>query len=194
MNRCNTEKYFSNIPVIETPRLILKEISMADLYDMNRYATLEKTSEFLLWTPHLNLAETRGTIEFHMRQYKMGKAPDWGITHKQDKLFIGTCGFTSVDEYNGCAELGYVLSPEYWGRGLMREAVSSIMRVAFKDLGFHRLFVRIMEGNQSSMNLAKALGFSYEGAARESMFVKGSYKTIHTFSILEDEYERIISV
>ncbi|MBO7254549.1 MAG: GNAT family N-acetyltransferase [Clostridia bacterium] len=193
MNNCNTQRIFAKLPVLETPRLILKEISMDNLYDMNRYASLEKTSEYLAWTPHFNIAETRGTIEFHMQQYKRGKAPDWGINHKKDGLFIGTCGFTSVDEYNSSAEIGYVLSPEYWRQGLMKEAVSAVMRISFREIGFHRLTVRIMDGNIASMKLAQSLGFVYEGALRDSMFIKGEYKTIHTFSILENEYEKFIS-
>ena len=194
INKCNVKKVFSKLPVIETPRLILKEITMDNLYDMNRYASLEKTSQYLLWTPHLNIAETRGTIEFHIEQYRRCKTPDWGLTHKKDGLFIGTCGFTSVDEYNSTAELGYVLSPEYWHQGLMKEALSAVLRISFLEIGFHRVYVRIMEGNVASMKLAQSLGFVYEGAARESMFVKGEYRTIHTYSLLEDEYERIISL
>ncbi len=187
------KKIFNKLPTLETSRLILKKISMDNLYDMNRYASLEETSKYLLWTPHLNLLETRGTIEFHINQYKKGIAPDWGINHKADKIFIGTCGFTSVDEFNNSAELGYVLSPEYWGRGLMKEALSAVMRVAFMDICFHRLTVRIMDGNVASMRLAESVGFIHEGTAREAQIIKGKYSTIHTYSILKHEYEKIIS-
>jgi ribosomal-protein-alanine N-acetyltransferase len=194
MDYCKSRAVFGSVPVIETPRLILKKISMENLYDMNRYASLEETSRFLIWTPHLNLLETKGTIEFHMDQYKKRLPPNWGLTYKEDKRFIGTCGFTSVDEYNNSAELGYVLSPEYWGRGLMKEALRAVMKVAFLDVGFHRLTVRIMDGNVSSVKLAESVGFSYEGTARECQIIKGKYATVHTYSILEDEYEKIISV
>jgi ribosomal-protein-alanine N-acetyltransferase len=187
-------KIFGKVPTIETPRLILKKISMDNLYDMNRYASLEETSKYLVWTPHLNLLETRGTIEFHMNQYKKGLAPDWGINHKADKLFIGTCGFTSIDEYNNSAELGYVLSPEYWRQGLMKEALGAIMKVAFSDIGFHRLTVRIMDGNIASVRLAESMGFVYEGTARECQIIKGKYATVHTYSILIDEYEKRMSI
>ncbi len=188
------KKIFTRLPTIETPRLILKKISMDNLYDMNRYASMEETSKYLVWTPHFNLLETRGTIEFHMNQYKKGASPDWGINHKEDGVFIGTCGFTSVDEYNNSAELGYVLSPEYWRRGLMKEALGAVMRVAFSQIGFHRLTVRIMDGNIASVKLAESMGFVYEGTARDCQIIKGAYATVHTYSILEDEYEKIISV
>ncbi|MBE6648382.1 MAG: GNAT family N-acetyltransferase [Ruminococcaceae bacterium] len=192
MMNSNAKKIFSSLPSIETPRLVLKKISMDNLYDMNRYASLDKTSEYLVWTPHFNLLETRGVIEFHMNQYKRGLAPDWGLNHKMDGRFIGTCGFTSVDEYNNAAELGYVLSPEYWGKGLMKEALSAVMKVAFIDMDFHRLFVRIMEGNISSVKLAESVGFIYEGTGRECQLIKGKYATVHTYSILKPEYERRI--
>lgn len=193
MENNKISKVFKKLPTLETPRLILKKISMDNLYDMNRYASMEETSEYLLWTPHFNLLETRGVIEFHMNQYRNGKSPDWGLTHKADNRFIGTCGFTSVDEYNNSAELGYVLSPEYWRRGLMKEALSAVMRVAFMDIEFHRLTVRIMDGNVASMKLAESVGFVHEGAGRECQLIKGKYETVHTFSILKREYEKIIS-
>lgn len=194
MDYNKSKKIFCKVPTIETPRLILKKISMENLYDMNRYASLEETSKYLVWTPHLNLLETRGNIEFHINQYKRALAPDWGINHKEDGLFIGTCGFTSVDEYNNSAELGYVLSPEYWGKGLMKEALRAVIRLAFCDIGFHRLTVRIMDGNTASIKLAQSVGFVYEGTARECQIIKGKYATIHTYSILIHEYEKLMCV
>ena len=192
MDLSRSKKIFFNVPMLETPRLILRKISMDDLYDMNRYSVLDETSKYLVWTPHLNLAETRGNIEFHINQYKKGLPPDWGITLKSNGMFIGTCGFTSVDQYNNSAELGYVLSPEFWHQGLAKEAVKAVMKVAFSDIGFHRLTVRIMDGNIASMRLAESVGFVREGTARECQIIKGKYATVHTYSILIHEYERII--
>ncbi len=194
MDHYRSKKVFLNVPTLETPRLILKKISMDNLLDMNRYSVLEETSKFLAWTPHLNLAETKGNIEFHMDQYKKGLPPDWGINLKSNGRFIGTCGFTSVDKYNNSAEIGYVLSPEYWRQGLMKEAVLAVMKVAFFDVGFHRLTARIMDGNVASEKLAMSVGFVKEGTARECQIIKGRYATIHTYSILRHEYEIMISV
>ncbi len=194
MDSYKKKKIFDNLPTLETPRLILKKITMDNLYDMNRYSSLEETSKYLAWTPHLNLLETRGTIEFHKEHYRLGLSPDWGVNLKANNMFIGTCGFTSVDEYNNSAEIGYVLSPEYWGQGLMKEAVKAVMHVAFMDIGIHRLTARIMDGNERSVRLATSLGFVHEGTGRECQIIKGKYTTVHTYSILIHEYEKIISV
>jgi len=85
-------------------------------------------------------------------------------------------------------ELGYVLNPEYQGKGYMREALGAVMELAFMTLDLHRLELRIMEGNVASERLAEACGFRYEGTSRESLLVKEVYRTIRHYGLLKSDY------
>jgi RimJ/RimL family protein N-acetyltransferase len=70
----------------------------------------------------------------------------------------------------------------------MTEAISAILGLAFRELSLHRVQLRIMEGNTASRKLAERMGFVYEGVRRDSIFVKGSYRRVHIYSMLAEEY------
>lgn len=181
-------KLFSDLPIIQTERLILRKIMPEDLYDMYEYASDDEVSRFLMWSPHLNIAETRGHIEYLQKQYRKGCATDWGVALKSSNKLIGTCGFASVDLHNNKAEIGYVLSQKYRKRGYMREAVNKVLEIGFLRLGLNRIEARILEGNAQSEGLAESVGMKKEGTLRKALFIKGVYKTFSYYAITKDEY------
>lgn len=167
----------------------LRRLEKTDCDDVYRYASLSATTRYLLWSPHMNLFETRGYLEYTRKKYRAGEFFDWGIEYKENSKIIGTVGFTTVDFENNKAEIGYVLSPEYHGKGLGLEAVRRIVRYGFVTMGFERLEARIMVPNQPSRSLAEKLGFRLEGIRRHDLFVKGEYRDICTYSMLRSEYK-----
>jgi ribosomal-protein-alanine N-acetyltransferase len=103
---------------------------------------------------------------------------------------IGTCGFTKIDDENKVAEIGYVLNPDYWNLGLATEAAEIVIEFAFETMKMHRVEAKFMFGNDASLSVMKKLGMKFEGYHRDSMLVKGKYRTIGYASILSDEYYR----
>jgi ribosomal-protein-alanine N-acetyltransferase len=101
---------------------------------------------------------------------------------------IGTCGFTSFNCPADSAEIGYVLNPAFQGKGLGTEAVLRVLRFGFEELNLHRIEAHFIEGNDASRRLMERVGMSFEGFARESMKIKGKYRTIGTCAILREEY------
>jgi ribosomal-protein-alanine N-acetyltransferase len=164
---------------------------MANANDMYAYASLDQVTRYLLWTPHLNIEETKGYIEYLQKQYRRGNYADWGLNCKADGVFIGTCGFANMDFQNNKGELGYVLSPSYQGKGYMKEAVLAILKLSYLELGLERVELRIMEGNKASVKFAESVGFKYEGTTRNSLYLRGEYKTILHYSLLKEEYCRM---
>ena len=106
---------------------------------------------------------------------------------------IGTCGFTSFNCPSDSAEIGYVLSPPYQGKGLATEAVRCVLAFGFEELSLHRIEAHFIEGNQASRRLMERVGMSFEGFARESMRIKGRYRTIGTCAILRHEFTHSLS-
>lgn len=190
MNNVNFRKVFSDLPTIETERLLLKKIVMDNAEDMYSYASLDTVTRYLLWTPHLNMDDTRGYIEFLERQYKRGNYADWGITLKEENTFIGTVGFADIDFNNNIGELGYVLNPLYQGRGYMSEAVNEILKMAFTVLEFDKVVLRIMEENNASIRFAKRNGFSLERIGDTPLLVKGEERIIHYYSLTKEKWKK----
>jgi ribosomal-protein-alanine N-acetyltransferase len=101
---------------------------------------------------------------------------------------IGTCGFTRIDRQNSIVEIGYVINPDYWGMGIATEAASKVINFAFETLKVNRVEARFMFGNEASLKVMHKIGMKFEGYQRESLFVKGRYRTIGIASILKREY------
>ena len=181
-------KLFSKAPVLETDRLIFRSIRASDVYDIYEYSSNPKTSQYLLWEPHESIEFTKRFIDIILAKYKSGEFHDWAIVCKENKKMIGTCGFTRMDELNRVAEIGYVLNPDYWGNGFATEAAKRVMEFAFEELKVNRVEARFMFGNEASLKVMHKIGMKFEGYQRESLFVKGRYRTIGIASILKREY------
>ena len=166
---------FAKIPTLETERLILRRMKPSDSEDMFEYASRPEVSEYLLWLPHTT---QRFTKNFY----------DWAVTIKSTGKMIGTCGFTSFDLTNNSAEVGYVLSSSYWGLGIAPEALKKVIDFGFSELRLHRICARIMDGNARSEAVAKKCGLSLEATMRDLLFVKGKYRTIKIYSLLETDH------
>lgn len=181
-------RLFSHIPTLETDRLTLRGMRVADAADMYAYARRPSVTEYLTWDPHESIEVTREYLTYIGQRYRTGDFYDWSVVHREDGHMIGTCGFTSFNCPADSAEIGYVLNPAYQGQGLATEAVRCVLTFGFEELGLHRIEARFMEGNQASLRLMERVGMTFEGYARESMRVKGKFRTIGTCAILRHEY------
>lgn len=124
------------------------------------------------------------------------------ITHEEERRLAraiiiegkaaGSIGvFLKDDVYGKSAELGYWLAEEYWGRGLMTEAVRRICREAFARFDILRIFAEPFEGNLSSRRVLEKAGFTYEGTMRNGVFKNGRVLSYCVYSLLQEEQERL---
>lgn len=180
---------FSNMPRLESKRLLFRAIKRADLDDIYEYSSNPKTSKYLLWSPHKTISTTREFIEIVLSKYKSRDYNDWAIVYKKTGKMIGTCGFTRIDEENQLVEIGYVLNPDYWGAGLATEAVERVLKFAFEVMNVNRVEAKFMFGNGASLAVMKKVGMTFEGYQRDAIFAKGKFRTIGIASILKKEYD-----
>lgn len=184
-------RLFSRIPPLETERLTLRAMRVADASDMYAYACRADVTEYLTWEPHQSLEETRAYLTEVGRRYRTGDFYDWALIHRANDKMIGTCGYTSFNYSADGGEVGYVLNPDYQGQGLATEALRAVMRFGFEELSLHRIEAHFIEGNDRSRRLMERVGMQFEGYARESMRIKGRYRTIGTCAILQREFSHI---
>ncbi len=188
MNKETLYRIFSNMPELETSRLVLRRMKASDSADMYDYAKSPEVTRYLLWRPHPDIAYTRRYLEYLGGRYRIGAHFEWAVVHKDTDRMIGTCGFARVDTANNCAELGYVLHPDYHGQGLMTEAAERVLQFGFNVLGLNRIEARYMLGLDASRLVMDRLGMLFEGVQRSAMLVKGSYRDIATCAILAKDY------
>ena len=188
MNKESLYRIFSKMPELETPRLILRRMKVSDSADMYDYARRPEVTRYLLWRPHTDVEYTRRYLEYLGGRYRIGAHYEWAVIHKQTDRMIGTCGFARVDTAHNCAELGYVLHPDFHGQGIMTEACERVLQFGFQVLGLNRIEARYMFGNDASRRVMNRIGMLFEGVQRSAMLVKGSYRDIATCAILAKDY------
>lgn len=181
-------KLFDRSPRIETQRLILRQMRVSDAKDMYEYARLPEVSKYLLWAPHDSLDYTKSYLKQVEAAYKSNDFHDFGVILKSNNKLIGTCGFANLDMANFRGEVGYVLNPEYWGMGIAAEAVNAVLRLGFDIMGLNRIEARYMVDNINSRKVMEKCGMTFEGVARQSMFVKNEFCDIGVCAILAKDY------
>lgn len=181
---------FSKMPVLQTERLTLRKLTPRDAQDMFDYAHRADVTRYLTWSPHPDVRYSREYLEYLQGRYAGGMYYDWGVIDRSTGKMIGTCGFTSFNCTHDKAEIGYVLHPDYWGKGLAAEAVKKILDFGFEKLRLHRIEAKFMKENARSLRVMEKVGMTFEGYEREAMLIKGRYVTVGTCAILKDEWEK----
>ena len=125
--------------ILKTDRLILRPWRETDLEDFYAYASVDGIGQMAGWLPHKDMEESR-TILRHFIEGKKTFALEY-----VGKV-IGSLGveeyseeeYPELDPMQG-REIGYALSKDYWGRGLMPEAVRAVIGYCFSELKFDYL-------------------------------------------------------
>lgn len=181
---------YGNLPRLETERLILRKVTLGDADAMFAYASNDDVTRYVTWNTHQSVEESRGYIAMTVQNYEEGKIAPWAIEFKENGEMIGTVDFVGWRPEHQWAELGYVLNPAYWGRGIVPEAVGELMRLGFEEMELVRIQARCFQENEASERVMQKLGMTYEGTLRKMLNFKGRHWDLKMYSILKEEYER----
>lgn len=154
----NPDIDISNV-TLRTERLTLRPWTPEDAQAMFEYASVDGVGQMAGWVPHKDADESREIIGNFIEGKKTfcvdisGKAVgSIGIEFYDEKLF------PEFDDRK-VREIGYVLSREYWGRGLMPEAVREVIRYCFEELGLDILLCGHFDWNRQSDRVQEKCGF-----------------------------------
>ena len=147
---------------IETERLILRPWRESDLKDFYDYAKVDGVGQMAGWLPHKDMEESRRILNMFIDEKKT-----LALELKENGIVIGSIGLETRDadldipENLMGREIGYVLNKDYWGRGLMPEAVKSVISYCFTELGFDWLTCGHFVWNDQSHRVVEKSGFRY---------------------------------
>ncbi|MFD2444794.1 GNAT family N-acetyltransferase [Bacillus sp. CGMCC 1.16607] len=182
------EEVYGNLPVIETERLILRKVTLDDANDVFLYGSNEEVSKYVTWNTHQTLSESEGFIQFILEQYENKKLGLWGIEYKENGQFIGTIDFVSWQPHHKIAETGYVLSQDYWSKGIITEAAKELIKFGFENMDLARIQARCFIENIGSWKVMEKIGMTFEGIIRNGMYIKGKQHDLKMYSIIKEEY------
>ncbi len=177
-----------NLPQIETARLTLRRVKPSDAAAIFDYASRPEVTAHLSWLPHKKMEDTYRFIQSLQYGYCEGTAADWGMVLKKNERFIGTIGFAHASRIHGYGEVGYVLHPDFWGRGIVAEALRALIDFAFAH-GLNRVEAVHAVENPASGRVMEKAGMSYEGILRMRYSLQGNHRDVRMYSILRSEWE-----
>ena len=147
--------------ILHTERLTLRPWTMDDLVDFNEYASVDGVGQMAGWTPHKSIDESREILRMFISEKKT-------FAIEFDGKVVGSLGIEEYHEkelpefenWRG-RELGFVLSKDYWGRGLMPEAVMSVIKYLFETVGLDFIVCGHFVENYQSQRAQEKCGFKH---------------------------------
>ncbi|BDD40235.1 GNAT family N-acetyltransferase [Streptococcus ruminantium] len=150
----------------ETERLLLRPFSYDDRTDFYEIVSNSENLSFIFPSIMEEELATATMVEKFMRS-PLG---NWALADKVSGQMIGALCFEKIDERVLTAELSYFLRKDYWGQGLMTEAVRSLVFFAFYEIKLRELYIVTHLENTASQMVAKKAGFQqveqYRGSDR----------------------------
>ncbi len=174
-------------PDLETERLLLRRLAPTDLNFLFAHFSHPQVDQFLVDADPVTTPEGAAEIlDFFLRQDGKGYNR-WIMQSRSSGVPLGTLGFHGWDRRNRHVEIGYDLSPQYWGSGYMREAASAALAFAFDRMDVHRVEAMIHVENTRSIRLAETLGFQREGCLRGNFYHGGVFHDHYLYALLESD-------
>ncbi|GGB77777.1 GNAT family N-acetyltransferase [Dyadobacter sediminis] len=176
---------FNPFPVLETSRMRLHALS-ATAHAEGMYLLRSNTEAMkYIGKPLLgSVAEAREIIDLYNRNLRECIGITWGISLKSSSDLIGSIGFHKLDIFNHRAEIGYMLHPHHWNKGLMSEAIVKVLDYGFQVMYLHSIEARINPDNELSRKILLKQNFIKEGYFRESYYENRKYLDTEVYSLL----------
>ena len=178
----------------ETERLRLRTYTDDDFdafFDLHRR---EDVARYLPWHPRDEQA-AREALARHQRLTV--EVDDQGVTlagfDKATERLVGDFVLIQRSVEHRRGEVGYVLHPDFAGRGLATEGARVMLDIAFEKLGLRRVIGRIDARNQASARVLTKLGLRHEAHLVQNELFKGEWTDEDDFAILHDEWQKLRS-
>jgi len=175
--------------ILKTNRLTLRPFVLSDLDDLYEYAKVDGVGQMAGWPPHKNKEESLMILNMFIEEKKT-----FAIVY--ENKVIGSIGlenypeelFKNIKDLNG-TELGYVLSKDYWGKGLMPEACKEVLRYCFENLKLDFVACCYFAWNNQSKRVQEKLGFKYQFETIRKTRTEKEENCAYNLLMKEDYYQ-----
>ena len=177
---------FKPFPELKTERLLLRRIAMSDAEAIFFLRSDETVLKFINKEPAKSIQEAEEFIKRINDDIDANDVIMWAITLKEEPgKLVGTICFWRLQKENYRAEIGYVLHPHSWRKGIMKEAIHEVVEYGFSTMQLHTIEARINPDNQASAALLESTGFVKEAFFKEDYFFQGKFLDTEVYSLLQ---------
>lgn len=175
---------FNPFPNLETKRLLLRRV---DTNDIKEILALRSNPETMKYIPRPLLKTDEDALE-HIAmidsKIEANEGINWAISFKDNRKLIGIIGHYRIKPEHYRAEIGYMLLPEYQGKGIISEALKEAVNYGFNIMKLHSLEAVIDPENHASAKVLEKNGFIKEAHFKEYKFFEGQFLDSVIYSLL----------
>lgn len=157
------------------------------------YECIDHSRDFLKeWLPWVENTRSVKDTENFIRSVRVRKSPMAELVFeiRMNKKVAGLIGLKDIDLVNNKAEIGYWLTREATGKGIMIRSCKALIDHAFGELELNKIWIRCAVENLRSCNIPKQLGFTFEGIERHGEKLYGRYIDLKVYSLLRREWKK----
>lgn len=156
------------------------------LFDLARD---EEVTRFFSWGPYERVEQAQEFIASLPGRRERGEALDFVVAHPEAGP-IGMTGLSEIARRDRRCIVGTWFGRAWWGSGVNAESKAIVARLAFEDLGMHRLAAYASTENARSQRALEKLGFVREGVLRSWHRHGERYRDVVMYALLRHEWER----
>jgi ribosomal-protein-alanine N-acetyltransferase len=159
------EVNFNPFPQLTTARLLLRKLETTDAKQLFTLRSDKNVMKYIGKKPMQTIDEATDFINLINDNVNNNSGINWAITLKEPAKLIGVIGLWRIIKEHYRAEIGYMLLPEYWQKGLTKEAILKVIEYGFNELKLHSI-----QGNINDTNIASGKALESTGFTREAHF------------------------
>lgn len=175
--------------MITKGNIALVDVSLDGLEDFHEYSLKPELYEHLEFNPFTTFDETKHYLEKLIERSNKNTGRYFFIKMVDENKVVGSIGYNEYNTYRKSAEIGYGLSPDYWGKKIFSKASHLLLKHMFFELGVHRVMAKTSICNVPSIKGLLSRGFKQEGQLRDFYFIDGKWIDAVQFSLLSNEFE-----
>ncbi|MEH6535109.1 MAG: GNAT family protein [Psychroserpens sp.] len=181
------EYVFDTFPELESERLFYRAYKKEDAEVLLNMRSHKAVSTYMDTAIPKRILDTEKRIEGYHTAFAENRGITWTIIDKNSHQLIGDFGIWRIDRQNSRGEIGYILHPDFWGKGYMTEAFNTLIRFGFNDINLHSFEANVNIENENSKALLLKFGFKLEACFRENFYYDGRFLDSEIYCLLKSD-------
>ena len=169
-------------PALATDHLLLREVALEDARNFRNLLSIPEVVRYTNWPENPDPDQAVAMMRQLAKLFGDGEGCAWIVEDRTSYEFIGCIRFNYFITPWKCAGIGYESLPQYWGRGLMTEAVRAVVACGHKRFDLNRIEAWTLAGNTGSDRVLEKNGFRFEGIQRQKGWFEDVFHDFRFFA------------
>ena len=171
----------TEFPILKTDRLLLRQFIESDLENVFKGLSHPDIIKYY-GVSYQTLESTKEQMDFFAGLERNETGIWWAVCSPDDKVFYGGGGLNNLSKEHKKAEIGFWLLTEFWGQGIMTEAMPLICNYGFENLGLHRIEGLVETDNINCKRAMAKLDFQHEGTMKDCEIKNGKFISLDVYA------------